>query len=286
MGIKLVIADVDGTLLTPDKQLTSATVAAVHRLHQAGVAFTLASGRPPLGLASLIRTLRPSAPVAAFNGGLVVDEHLQPLRQSAIPPEVVGGIVASLTGNQMAVWVYQGSDWLVSEPDGPHVARERASVGFDPVVVPDLPAHAGAEPVNIVKVVGVTDDPDRMARAEAALREQFASRVCAGRSQPYYLDVTSPDANKGAAATYLSQLADLAAAEVATIGDMPVDALMFAHSGTSIAMGQADPHVQRAARYVTRANSDDGFAHAMAEFVLGGAGAPAPPAPQPSHGTA
>jgi hypothetical protein len=50
---------------------------------------------------------------------------------------------------------------------------------------------------------------------------------------------------------------------------MPNDVLMFAHSGLSIAMGNADREVQRAARRVTTSNDDDGFANAVERFILG-----------------
>jgi hydroxymethylpyrimidine pyrophosphatase-like HAD family hydrolase len=92
--------------------------------------------------------------------------------------------------------------------------------------------------------------------------------VTAARSQPYYLDVTHPDANKGAVAQYLSAKYAIPPAAIATIGDMPNDVLMFAHSGLSIAMGNASPEVQRAARRVTTSNADEGFATAVERFVL------------------
>ncbi|MGH9078805.1 MAG: HAD hydrolase family protein, partial [Acidimicrobiales bacterium] len=88
-------------------------------------------------------------------------------------------------------------------------------------------------------------------------------------SQPYYLDVTHPDANKGSVVQSLAARSGLAVAEIATIGDMPNDVLMFDHSGLSIAMGNASVAVQRAARRVTGSNADEGFARAMERFVLG-----------------
>ena len=95
--------------------------------------------------------------------------------------------------------------------------------------------------------------------------------VAAARSQPYYLDVTHPDANKGAVARALAAKYSIAPEAIATIGDMPNDVLMFAHSGLSIAMGNASPEVQRAARRVTTSNEDEGFANAVEKFILRGA---------------
>ncbi len=108
----------------------------------------------------------------------------------------------------------------------------------------------------------------RSSRAVDAARERFGDHVSAARSQPYYADVTNPDANKGSVARYLAQPYQIPFEEIATIGDLPNDVLMFAHVGLSIAMGNASPEVQRAARRVTTSNEDEGFANAVERFVL------------------
>jgi transketolase len=61
---------------------------------------------------------------------------------------------------------------------------------------------------------------------------------------------------------------DVSTTEMATIGDMPNDVLMFAHSGLSIAMGNASIEVARTARRVTTTNDDDGFAGAVDRYIL------------------
>jgi len=120
----------------------------------------------------------------------------------------------------------------------------------------------------VAKIVGVSEDHDAVARATEAARDQFSDHITAAQSQPYYLDVTHPRANKGEVVRFLSTRFDIPASQIATIGDMPNDVLMFAHSGLSIAMGNASSEVQRAARVVTRSNQDEGFAHAVERFVL------------------
>jgi hydroxymethylpyrimidine pyrophosphatase-like HAD family hydrolase len=95
--------------------------------------------------------------------------------------------------------------------------------------------------------------------------------VSAALSQPYYLDVTHPKANKGEVVSALSEWLGIPTAQIATIGDMPSDVLMFARSGLSIAMANANDEVQRAATFVTSSNTDEGFARAIERFVLGDA---------------
>jgi len=273
--VQLVLSDVDGTLVTSDKALTDASVAAVGRLRRAGVRFAVTSGRPPRGMAMLVEPLAIELPIAAFNGGVFVDPQMHVTETHVIPPAVLGGVVELVEAAGLDAWVYRGAEWMVRNPSAPHVDREAATVQFRPTVVDgfdDVVAEAtdGGER-GVAKVTGVGDDHDLVARVEAEARERFGAHVSAARSQPYYLDVTHPDANKGGVVEHLSRTLGVPTAAIAVLGDMPNDVLMFAPAGMSIAMGNADREVQRAARHVTRSNDDDGFAHAVDRWILSSA---------------
>jgi Cof subfamily protein (haloacid dehalogenase superfamily) len=270
--IRLFLADVDGTLVTQDKVLTDRAVLAVRRLGDAGVLFAVTSGRPPRGMSMLVEPLKLTTPIAGFNGGLLVNSDMSVIEQRTVAKELVPNIVELLASFGLTVWLYQGNDWIVPDRKGPHVDREAATVRFEPIVAPDLRTFTD----DIVKVVGVSDDHDIVETAAIATRDKFGDHVTAALSQPYYLDVTNPDANKGAVVQYLAARYAIARENIATIGDMPNDILMFAHSGLSIAMGNADPEVQRATRRVTTSNDDEGFANAVDRFVLA-----APPSAAP-----
>jgi hydroxymethylpyrimidine pyrophosphatase-like HAD family hydrolase len=119
-----------------------------------------------------------------------------------------------------------------------------------------------------VKIVGVSDDLDRVAACEKMAQEKLGQRASAARSQPYYLDVTHPQANKGAVVLTLSKLLNIPTEQIATIGDMPNDVLMFRKSGFSIAMGNASDEVKSQATAVTDSNQNEGFAKAVRKFIL------------------
>jgi len=263
-AIQLLLADVDGTLVTPDKALTDRAINAVRRLGEAGILFAITSGRPPRGMSMLIEPLGLRTPIAAFNGGLLVNPDMSVVEQRVVPEELVAPVADLIGSFGLATWVYRGPDWYVPDPDGPHVARESRTVQFEPKVMTSLDGLS----TDVAKLVGVGDDLDAVARATAAAHDRFGDHVAASRSQPYYLDVTHPDANKGAVARYLSARYAIPPQAIATIGDMPNDVLMFAHSGLSIAMGNASPEVQHAARRVTASNADEGFASAVERFIL------------------
>lgn len=266
IGISLVIADVDGTLVTPDKALTPRTLAAVEALHAAGIAFAITSGRPPRGMAMLIEPLHLRTPIAAFNGGIFAKPDLTPIAEHVLPPEAARRALESILGAGLDAWVYSGDDWFIRDPEAPHVAREQSTVHFAPTVVSNFDRSLG----HAVKIVGVSDDLALMGRCEAGVQSALGTRASAARSQPYYLDVTHPQANKGTVVTTLSKLLSIPTAAIATLGDMPNDVLMFRNTGLSIAMGNAGPEVKAEASCVTDSNDRDGFAKAIERYVLGG----------------
>jgi Cof subfamily protein (haloacid dehalogenase superfamily) len=261
--IAIVLADVDGTLVTQEKILTERSVAAVKQLREHGIQFAVTSGRPPRGMAMLIEPLGLSTPISAFNGGVIVRPDMSVIEQRTIPQSLVAPAIELLGKNGLDAWLYSGADWLVRDPTAPHVEREANTVRFQPTVVESFDGVK-----DVAKIVGVSDKHELVAAATAAARERFGDHVSAAESQPYYLDITHPQANKGEVVAYLSKALGIPPERFATIGDMPNDVLMFARSGLSIAMGNASAEVQRAARRVTASNEDEGFAKAIEQFVL------------------
>jgi hypothetical protein len=217
-------------------------------------------------MSMLIEPLNLTTPIAAFNGGILVNRDMSVIEQRVIPEELVVPVADLNTSFGLDTWVYRGADWYIPDPKGAHVAKETATVRFEPKVMDGLDGLTS----DVAKLVGVSDDLDAVARASQAAHDKFGDHVAAARSQPYYLDVTHPDANKGAVAKYLSRTYSIPTDNIATIGDMPNDVLMFAHSGLSIAMGNASLEVQHAARRVTTSNADEGFANAVERFILPG----------------
>ena len=263
--ISLVVADVDGTLVTGEKILTARAEAAVRDLHAAGIGFAITSGRPPRGMAMLIKPLQLRTPIAGFNGGVFVGPDLSVIESHTLDPAAARQTLKLILDQGLDAWVYTKDEWLIRDRNAPHVAREAWTVKFDAAVVASFADdHLAAA----VKIVGVSDDLDLVARCEKLAQGALGDKASAARSQPYYLDVTSPQANKGTVVTTLSARLGIPAEEIATIGDMPNDVLMFRKGGFSIAMGNSSDEVKAQASAVTDSNEHEGFAKAMRRVVL------------------
>ena len=265
MDIALVVSDVDGTLVTDDKRLTPATLAAVRRLDAAGIGFTLASSRPPVGLRSLIEALALRLPLGAFNGSTVCGPDLAPISETLIPEAVAREAAQRLADAGVDLWVFADGSWNLRDGQAPYTDLERRTLQTEPRIVPDLSPLLG----RAAKIVGVSRDHDALARLENKLAADLDGRAAVHRSQPYYLDVTPPGIDKGSFVVDLGRRLGIPRERIATLGDAANDIALFRESGLSIAMGNAAPAVQQAASAVTARNEEDGFAHAINRFVFG-----------------
>jgi len=263
-AILLLISDVDGTLLTPDKLLTPPAIDVVRRLGESGIGFTIVSSRPPRGLAPIVEQLDVTLPFAAFNGGSLVAPSLTLVEAHRLPREAARAMLALLSARGVDAWAYADGDWRVRDPTAAWVPRERRALGYGPTRVDNFDDVIG----RIDKLVGVSDDPALLASVEAEARQLLGATVTINRSQTYALDITHPKANKGEAVRSLCRRIGVDPRRTAVIGDMINDVAMFAEAGLSIAMGNATAEVKAQADATTDTNESDGFAKAVRRFVL------------------
>ncbi len=262
MKISLVVSDVDATLITPEHEITALTQKAVRDLQTRGIAFTIASSRPPRGLYDFARQLNLTEPFAAFNGGVIQRPDGETLLKHSLSREICEAAFAITEELGIGLWLYCDHDWHVDKITT-FVEREQNTIGFKATVEKDLTDAFGTA----AKLV-IVGDPALVAIAEPLALEKFGAEVSATKSKPRFLDITAKEAHKGSVINELARLLKIPTAEVAVIGDGLNDVLMFEQAGFSIAMGQASDEVRRAANVVTGANTEEGFAAAIEKFIL------------------
>ncbi len=242
-------------------------------LRQAGILLAITSGRPPRGMKALIEPLALQTPIMALMAACSL-APICPSSKAHVPPipRPPRQTVRLLLGNDLDTWVFTENDWFVRDASAPHVAREIHTTDLMPSVVA---AFTDAQLASAVKIVGVSNDAALIAAGESAAHALLGDNASVSRSQAYFLDVTHPLANKGVVLRTLSRRLNIPAEQIATIGDMANDVLMFGRSGFSIAMGNASADVKAQAMAVTDSNDDEGFAKAVHAFIL----APASRAP-------
>jgi Cof subfamily protein (haloacid dehalogenase superfamily) len=258
--IELLVSDVDGTLLTPEKTITSQSKASIARLRENGTRFTLASSRPVQGLKRFAEELDVNAPFGALNGGVFVSADFKIIHAKVLPGAVGKHTLEIFRHHGLIPWLYTASDWFVENPNESRVKEEVIEVEFQPKQCSDLSLLLD----QAVKLVGVSIGPsDKSQDCDAVLSRRLGRSASVSRSHADFLDVTHPQATKGNVICFLSAQLGIPTNAIAAIGDMPNDIPMFEQSGIGIAMGNASTEVKRHANFVTTSNSENGLATAI-----------------------
>ena len=262
--IRLVVSDIDGTLVRSDKTLSDGVIAAVKRLEAAGIPFTLISARPPSGMLWIAEKLGLTAPIGAFNGGTVVKPDGTIVSAVRLAPDIAQRTLDLIDRPGIIIWLFADGLWHAARLDEKYTPREVKSANQQPIVGGDFAALLGA----VDKIVAVSDDHDMLAALEKTVADALGDGATVARSQVYYLDITAPAANKGAGITALAEADGVPLEAVVAIGDQRNDMPMFARAGLSIAMAQGPEEVRAAAMHVTGSNDDDGVAQAIDTIIL------------------
>lgn len=264
LPIRLLVCDIDGTLVRHDKSLPEENIAAIRGLTARGMAVSLISARPAAGMLPIARQLGLTGPFGAFNGGTIFDASGKEEAAFQVPADLAGALLQLYADAGLTRWLFATDQWLTSDPANPHTPREIMSSGLQPQAVSDFTPWLG----DADKIVAVCDDAAAMDAVEARAQSLVAGRATVIRSQDYYLDATAPEADKGQGVTRLAARYGVPLAQVAVIGDQANDVAMFRVAGLAIAMGQSKPAVQAAAHAITTSNELAGVAKAITDFVV------------------
>ncbi len=262
--IRLLVSDVDGTLVRHDKSLADATIAAAKKLEHASMHMTLISARPPSGILPLAKALGLTAPLGAFNGGTLVMPSGDILAARHISADASRKAIEIVRASGATLWAFADGKWYASDGDNPHVTHEKKAAMVDPVLDGDWDSLHG----RIDKIVGVSDDTALIAKLQADEKAALGEDAEVSCSQTYYCDITHPLANKGDGIIALCGAIGVPLEETAAIGDMPNDIPMLKRASLAIAMGQAPESVKAEADWVSASNDEDGVAKAIEDLLL------------------
>jgi len=212
--IRLLVSDVDGTLVRHDKSLAEATIDAAKRLQHASVHMTLISARPPSGILPLARAMGLTAPLGAFNGGTLVMPSGDILAARHLSAEASRKAYAIVRASGASLWVFADGKWFADDETNPHVPHEKKAAMVDPVLDGDWESLHG----RIDKIVGVSDDTTLIAKLEADNKAALGEAAEVSCSQTYYCDITHPLANKGDGIVALCAAIGVPLEETAAIG--------------------------------------------------------------------
>lgn len=237
---KLIVCDLDGTLLTPDHRLGDYSRSVLGRLREQGMELMLASGRHFQDIRTLSGQLGGRGCLISSNGAAVHDRHARLVHRTVIDPECVGFLVGDPAFRGVHINVYRTEDWLVERPQ-PDLLHYHQDSGFA-YRITNL-ANVGPEDVLKVFFYG---EPAELRGLEGLILERFGERLTTTFSLPVTLEVMAKGVSKGAALARVAEGLGIKLSEVLAFGDGMNDQEMLHLAGTGIRMANADPRLKEA----------------------------------------
>lgn len=260
MQYKLVVLDMDGTLLNNEHHVSIANKEVIHRLKREGTSVVLASGRPYESIYPYVKDLDIDLPIIAANGALIKSPLTSEVYYSSgLPINLAEEIIEYGQENQFPISLYLDGEV--------HTFNESM-----------VKVHWELEKINarlIDKFVGNRDlfkiiyanTPQKIEEAYIHLEQKYKEKLYITRSDAIYLDVMNINASKGKALYKLMDMLQISSHEVLVLGNSFNDIAMFEVAGLAIAMDNSPQEVKDAANFVTKSNNDDGVAYALDRYI-------------------
>jgi cof-like hydrolase len=265
--IKLIMSDIDGTILDKNHQLDSYLIELMPLLKQCNIPFVLASARSPLGIAPISKELGiTDCPIACYNGALIsLGDKI--LSQYSIDKSELLLLHDFLKKEfpTVSINVYSGKDWLVNTIDE-WVEIEATITGESPKVT-SLADFIRDEKTLVHKLL-LIDNTDTIQKLQKTLSSIDFPQTDFYLSKDNYLEVTHNQVSKKQALLELANYYQLPLTSIMTLGDNYNDIPMIETAGLGIAMGNAPRDVKTCAKAVTDSNEQNGVSKAIKLHVL------------------
>ena len=269
MKYKLIVLDVDGTMLNSNREVTKRTAQTLRKVQQMGIRVALASGRPTYGILPLAQAIDLGVYdgyIISYNGAQVMEARTgQIIFERRIDPQMVPYLEKKAQKMGFTMAYYDGNEVVSTDITNPHIIDEAEMNGMtlrqDEILslsMDDWPAE----------IMLVSDDEDALTSLEQHMQRHLNGVMDTIHSNPYYLEIVGYQVGKSYAMSALVQKLGIQMSEVLAIGDGAADINMIQMAGTGVAMANATVGVRRCADFTTLSNDQDGAALAIEKAIM------------------
>jgi len=260
--IKLIVTDVDGTLLDNESQVPELNKKALLECKSKNIGVVLATGKSISAVLPIIKMLDLCLPQITLNGTVTLDKNQEALSSTKIGEQYYYEVLSAIKG--------KGHRPLIALTDGRILYDSFDSLFsvFEKINEPIYKVDRLEKDIYARDCVSLSaaikeDDP-----LDAYLRERFSEKLQIVRSGEYFFDILSLDASKGNALEFIANMLKISKDEIAVFGDSPNDLSMFGSAGLKIAVRNSYPEVLKSADYITDENYNSGLGKAIYKYIL------------------
>lgn len=266
MDYKILVLDIDGTLVNSKKEITQKTKREIEKLQQKGIVIAIASGRPVCGIEKIANELdlkKYGGYLLAYNGGKVVNyKTKEVIYEKTMSQKYVKSLYDFAVKNDVAIITYDEPVAITNKGDDQYVELETSINGL---IINEVSNFAEVVTQPVVKCL-IVGDGEKLADLEISAKEQFGNNLNVFRSEPYFLEITPQNIDKAYSLSKLLDHLNLTKEQMVACGDGFNDLSMIKFAGLGVAMENAQPKVKEVADFITTSNDDDGVALVIEKF--------------------
>ena len=269
MNYKMIVLDVDGTLLNNDRIITARMRTALIKVQQMGIRIVLASGRPTYGIMPLAKELemdKHNGYILSYNGGQIINVQTgDVLFEKRVKTEMLPYLQRKSDKNNFSIFTYCEDTIYTNDISNEHILREAELNSMRLKEVVHFSEEVTFSPY---KCMIVSDDEKALIDLENHWKKRLAGELDVFRSEKYFLEIVPPFIDKANTLSVLLEMLGVKSENVVAIGDGVCDVTMIQLAGLGIAMGNAQESVKACADYVTLTNEEDGVALAIENTII------------------
>ncbi|MCF6097736.1 Cof-type HAD-IIB family hydrolase [Thermovorax subterraneus] len=262
MRYKLVVTDLDGTLLDDKKNISEANLEAIKRIRDSGILFTVATGRGERAARHFLELLEIDIPAILFNGGEIFDRGKGPVYSKYLPKPIYNLVIDHFIENEVGIVAFYHDRIFIADFKPAHeIYLNREKVKYEKV--DDL------KEVYVVNKVILVGDVGYSIRKMKDLEKKAGISINYVQSEKFYLEVLPDGVSKGEGLRRLCDILGIERQSVVAIGDNMNDLSMINFAGLGVAVANAEEPVKNAAKLVVPSNNEDGVAHLLNKIAKG-----------------
>lgn len=261
--IKMVVVDIDGTILSQNCGISQNLKNHVKKLLEAGIKVVIATGRMHCSAKQIAEELGTDSPIIAYQGGLIIDSEGKTLWAKYCDQKLAREVVNCLRQDKFHINIYI-DDVLIAEDDSKYVKDYAQGKFIDYEIVDNLDS---VDFKNLNKILAIDYDTARIECLVDKLCKAYKNELYIVKSTPYFCEVSHPEATKGNGIRFLANKWNIKQEEIMAIGDQDNDIEMLLAAGVRVAMDNATDNLKKVSNFITKSVDEDGVVHAINEFI-------------------
>ena len=268
MAYELLVLDIDGTLVTTDKQITKNTKEAIKQCLESGIKVAIASGRATEGIRNQAEEIglgEYGGYIISYNGGRITEyKSGKVVYETFLPKGMIHTLYDYSVKEKTGILTYHDGKIISHSDTDPHIVVD--SVGSDlPIWVPkDFHKEVDFE----VNKCILTGEPEYLEKLEKKAAKDFEGVLSVYRSEDFYLEMMPLGIDKAYGLSKLLNELGYRRSQMVCCGDGFNDLSMIKYAGLGVAMANADKSIRDMADYVCPSCDEDGLVDVINRFLL------------------